>query len=53
MGTYAVTLAAGNWHDILTALEIAREVARREGLAVTDEAFERVHGLVLDQVRRP
>ena len=53
MGIYPVTLAAGNWHDILTALELAQEVATREGLAITREAFERVHGQVLDQVRQP
>ena len=52
MGTYPVTLAAGNWHDILTALEWAQEIAKREGLEITGEALERVHSLVTEQVRR-
>lgn len=52
MGTYPVTLAAGNWHDILTALEWGMQAARKQELLSTLEAFERVHGQVLAQARR-
>lgn len=52
MGTYPVTLGAGNWHDILTALEWGQEIAKKEGLEITGEAMARVHSLVLEQTKR-
>lgn len=49
-GTYAATLAAGDWYDILRALCDARDFAQRHGFVTTAEAHQRTIDKLKGQV---
>ncbi len=49
-GTYAATLAAADWHNILEALCEARDFAERHGFRCTADAHQRTIDKLKEQV---